>query len=366
MELRDQGAGARARALEDEFATRFAGLFATFHPAGLPGEVVGKSANENWAARIAKRRLVDELGYNLDHLTITSCDADTVFHPRYFACLTYKFATDPQRYRRFWQSPILLTNNIWESPAPLQAGSALAGMHLLANLCKRDRVVFPQSTYSLSLRLAHEAGYWDPDVIPEDWHMFLKCYYACGGTVGVEPIYLPTGNDAVRAATTWRSFVEAFRQHQRHAWGVCDIPFAVREMLAHPEMPWRRRVRRVIAVAANHLLWSTHWFLLSIGWWAPWLVGQLTGTHPDVAGLHLAARTVMTACLLPYLALILVDARLRPPRPAWWRARHDVVAALMWLALPITSFLFSTLPALAAQTRLMLGRRLEYRVTEKA
>jgi hypothetical protein len=38
----------------------------------------------------------------------------------------------------------------------------------------------------------------------------------------------------------------------------------------------------------------------------------------------------------------------------------------MWFCLPATSFLTSTLPALDAQTRLMLGKRLEYRVTEKA
>lgn len=366
MEAREQGAGQRARVLEEEFRSRLAGIFATYHPAGLPGEVVGKSSNENWAARIAKRHLVDDLGYDLDNLTVTSCDADTVFHPSYFACLTYKFATDRQRHRRFWQSPILLTNNIWETPAPLRVGSALAGTHILANLCKRDRVVFPQSTYSLSLRLAHDAGYWDPDVIPEDWHMFLKCFFLFSGAVEVEPIYLPTGNDAVCARSAWRSYVEAFQQHKRHAWGASDIPFAVREMLAHGEMPWRRRIRRVVALTSNHLLWSTHWFLLSLGWWVPWVLGKLTGIETDVGALHLAARAALTVCLIPYLAMILVDARLRPPKPASWRRRQDVTSALMWLTLPFTSFVFSTIPALVAQTRLMLGRRLEYRVTEKA
>jgi hypothetical protein len=36
-----------------------------------------------------------------------------------------------------------------------------------------------------------------------------------------------------------------------------------------------------------------------------------------------------------------------------------------WFLLPISSLLFSTFPALDAQTRLALGKRLEYRVTEK-
>jgi hypothetical protein len=366
MEAREQGAGQRAQTLESEFEGRFAGILSTYHPAGLPGEVVGKSSNENWAARHAKRLLVDELGHDLANLTVTSCDADTVFHPAYFACLTYKFATDPQRHRRFWQSPILLTNNIWEAPAPLRVGSALAGVHILANLCKRDRVVFPQSTYSLSMQMAEDVGYWDADIIPEDWHMFLKCYYTFSGKVEVDSIYLPTGNDAVRAGTTWRSFVEAYQQHKRHAWGASDIPFAVRQMLAHREMGWWRRTRRVVALSSNHLLWSTHWFLLSLGWWAPWALGRLTGVETEVGGLHLAARVLLTLCLVPYITMIIVDARLRPAKPAAWTRRNELVAAVMWLLLPITSFVFSTVPALVAQTRLMLGRRLEYRVTEKA
>ena len=37
-----------------------------------------------------------------------------------------------------------------------------------------------------------------------------------------------------------------------------------------------------------------------------------------------------------------------------------------WIGLPIIGILFSNLPALDAQTRLLTGRYLEYRVTEKA
>ena len=39
---------------------------------------------------------------------------------------------------------------------------------------------------------------------------------------------------------------------------------------------------------------------------------------------------------------------------------------LQWLALPVVGLVFSNLPALDAQTRLMVGKYLEYRVTEKA
>ena len=69
----------KAAVLIREYAGRLGRIMATFHPWGLPGEVVGKSSNENWAARRAKEMLVDREGYDMDQVTITSCDADTVF-----------------------------------------------------------------------------------------------------------------------------------------------------------------------------------------------------------------------------------------------------------------------------------------------
>lgn len=365
FEEREDGATRKAHTLIAEYAHAFDVLRPTFHPAGIIGEVVGKSSNENWAARQASRWLVEEGDHDRGAVTITSCDADTIFHPRYFSALTYKFCTDANRYRRFWQSPILLTNNIWEQPAPLRVGSALSGVHMLSNLIKRDRVIFPQSTYSLSLQLAHEVGYWDPDVIPEDWHMYLKCFYACAGAVQVEPIFLPTGNDAVHAGGWWPSIKMTYIQHKRHAWGASDIPYAIRQSLLHNEIGVRRRLRRLVALSSNHLLWATHWFLLSVGWLVPMLVANLLGVG-SYDTLHWLARMVLTVCLVPYLAMILIDARLRPSKPETWSRRQSLLAFAMWFCLPITSFITSTIPALDAQTRLMLGKRLEYRVTDKA
>jgi hypothetical protein len=366
MEEREPGAEAKAQTLLQEYAASFGELFFTLHPAGLPGEVVGKSSNEAWAARIARRVMVDERGHDVDACTITSCDADTVFHPSYFACLTYQFATNSHRYRRFWQSAVLLNNNIWDVPAPLRVGSALSGVHILSNLVKRDRMVFPQSSYSLSLRMAQEAGYWDPDVIPEDWHMFLKCFFTFSGQVEVEPIFLPTGNDGVRASSYPRSMKMAYIQHKRHAWGACDIPYAIRQSIAHTEIPFRRKGRRLVALASNHLIWSTHWFLLTLGWLLPLSLADLFGIKLLPEWLPTLARVVLSLCAAPYVIMIFIDGRLRPQRPPTWTALQSAVAFLYWWLLPVTSLLFSTIPALESQTRLMLGKRLEYRVTEKS
>ena len=366
MEDAEPSAQEKAETLCSEYAGRFAEIFATFHPADLPGEVRGKSSNEAWAAREARRHLVDEMGLSLPNLTVTSCDADTIFHRLYFSCLTYKFATDRNRYRRFWQAPIFLYNNIWQVPAPLRVPNSLGGLNHLARLSRKYRMVFPQSCYSLSFQMAYEVGYWDVDVVPEDWHMFLKCFFALEGKVEVEPIYLPMGNDGPRSSGYLRTFWNHYQQARRHAWGVTDVPYAVLRSLDHPEIPLQRRLRRTWSVFETHLLWSTQWFIITVGRLVPSLVAFFLGTDVLPRWFNPMSEKILFPCIVPLIVLIGMDTLMRPKRPSdfgWWL--FPVQYAQWFLMAPIT-FLFSTLPALDAQMRLMLGRRLEYRVTEKA
>ena len=145
MEEAEAGAALKAQALVTEFAGQFHDFLVTYHPYGLPGEVRGKSSNEAWAAKETVADLCERRGLDINHLTVTSCDADTLFPPQYFECLTYHFATDPRRYRRFWQAPIFFYNNIWQVPAPLRVPNAIAGLvHLCrlsaaARCCSRSR-----------------------------------------------------------------------------------------------------------------------------------------------------------------------------------------------------------------------------------
>ncbi len=367
MEEREGESGRqKAELLIGEYKGRIGDIFATFHPWGTPGEVAGKSSNENWSARVAKRRLVDEAGHDIDNLTITSCDVDTVFSPKYFTCLTYKFATDSNRYRRFWQAPIFFYNNIWDVPAPLRMAHCLSGLNHIARLSRGFfRMVFPQSTYSLSLRMAHEADYWDPDIIPEDWHMFLKCYYRFGGQVEVESIYTTLYMDGVRSKSYLGTFLNYYQQSKRHAWGCTDIPYAMQQTLQHPEIPLRRRLQRVWAVSESHLLWSTQWFLITTSKVIPlFMVAHFGADIPD--WFTMASRWVMLPCMAALILLLTIDAIMRPKRTPQFRPWHFPFQYGQYFVMAFITFFTSALPALDAQFRLALGKRLEYKVTEKA
>jgi hypothetical protein len=371
LEGAEEGAEEKAAILERKYRDRFAGFYATFHPPDIPGEVRGKSSNEAWAARFIKHHLVDEMGYDIGNLTVTSCDADSQFPKHYFSCLTHKFATHPQRYRRFWQAPIFLYNNIWDVPAPLRLPNALGSLNHLVRLTRKYCMRFPQSTYSLSLQMADEVGYWDVDVIPEDWHMFLKCFFHLDGEVEVDPIYLPIGNDGVRSQGYFKTFFAQYEQARRHCWGAVDVSYAIRKSFAHPEIPLWRRLRRTWSVFENHVLWSSQWFLISVGSLAvgkliPAAAVLIVGVEavPDWFG-PLSAK-ILFPCMVPLLVMAGMDTLMRPKRPKHFPIWLMPVQYVQWLLMaPITLF-FSALPALDAQIRLMLGKRLEYRVTEKA
>ncbi|HLF71046.1 MAG TPA: glycosyltransferase family 2 protein [Dehalococcoidia bacterium] len=385
MEEAEPGAAGKADLLTAEFRDSFYKFIVTFHPYGLIGEVRGKSSNQAWAANEAYDELVERGGLDLDHLTITSCDADTLFPPQYFDALAYFFATEPQRYRRFWQAPIFFYNNIWQVPAPLRVPNALSGLIHLSRLTRSRKVLFSQSTYSLSMRMAHEVGYWDTDIIPEDWHMFLKCYYQLGGEVDVEPIHLPVGNDGALSHGVRATYVNQYLQVQRWAWGASDIPYAFQEASRHPEIPWHKRYLRLWYFFENHLMWSTQWFFITLGGLIPSVYGYFkTGEDsltPQWFSLEqafdltflpgwLAARVtipalILTPCLIPYAILLISDWRMRPKAPTGFGRMSQLFSHLCWLLISPITFLFSALPALDSQMRLMLGKRMEYRVTEK-
>ena len=373
MEEADAEAPARFEILQRDFGHCFLGMIGTTHPKDIPGEVRGKSSNEAWAAKKAKHLFCDEMGFDIDLLTVTSCDADTLFHPRYFSALTYYFATNPRRYKLFWQGPIFYYNNVWDVPAPLRIQNSLGGINHLAKLVRKYTVLFPQSTYSLSMRMCHDVGYWDVDVVPEDWHMFLKCFFSLSGEVDVQPILLPVGNDGVRAHSYSRTFWEHYQQARRHAWGCTDIPYAIKQAFAHPEIPFLRRLRRVWSLTENHVLWSAQWFLItgvaanmSAGGW-----GGFIGLHPFAqhnipTWFITASHWILLPCMIPLVGMIVLDMMMRPARPKRWKPWLYPVQFAQWaLMAPITLF-FTALPAVDAQIRLALGRRLEYKVTEKA
>ena len=401
MEARETDAHAKAARLVAQYRRHFAGMFATFHPAGLPNETPGKGSNEAWGAREAYIHLIEDQRDDISRYTVTSCDADAVFHPRHFEALNYLFLTAKDRYRTFWQPTIFNSNNIWDIPAPLRIPDGLSGINRLSNLLLPGSVKFPTSCYSLSWQMLNEVDYWDEEVIPEDWHLYLKCSYTLGDRVNVQPIFLPLGNDCVLTDGYWKTLRAHYAQSVRHAWGASDIPYAWRAS-RNPGSPlsWKRKVLLATSVTKVHALWMSQWYIVTLGvlyparmatsfgaplpaWWTQSHSVPGTGWHPeritqpsawfnfDSTGLLEPMMNVNTPgilialCIFPLFVMMAVEYKSRGPRPAHVSRLQGVLSFLMWPAMAVITFFFASMPALHAQAKLASGQGLVYRVAEK-
>ncbi len=364
MEERVEGSHDAAQELLTRYRDSFGEMWATFHPDNLVGEVVGKASNMAWAGKESRRKLA-ELGIDLKYVTLTSCDADGQFHPNYFEALTYEFARNPARYQRFWQSPIFWYNNIWEVPAFTRIIGILGNIIHISDLQDPSHLFFNYSCYSTSYKLIDKIGYWDTDIIPEDWHIFLQAFFSRKGEVEVLPIFLPTSVDAPEGKTYVKSLVNRYKQCKRHAWGASDIPYAMMQFFKHPEIPFSERFLRVFKLVESHVLWSTNWFLITLGANLPPLLNPKFAQTTLGQNLMSVSQTLLAFSLLGLATVILLDGALRPPRPEkvpWWQLPAHY---LQWFLMPIATFFMAALPGLDSHTRLMLGKRLEYWVTEK-
>jgi hypothetical protein len=366
MEERANKPHEKATQLLEQFKDKFGSLTAIFHPDGIIGEVKGKASNETWAAKEIKKILVDQQKNDIKKITITSCDADTHFHPQYFSALNYHFGFNSQRYYRFWQSPICWHNNYWKVPAPIRITGTLSNSGYLASIQEPDGLFFNYSSYSTSLYLLDKVGYWDVDIVPEDWHIFLQSFFHEKGKVEVEPIFLPTSVDAPEGKTYFSALKSRYEQCKRHAWGATDIPYAVKQAINHPEIPLLTRFFRVYKVIETHLIWSTNWFILTLGAWLPALINPFFKQTALSYNLPKISQWILTVCLLFLIVMIFIDRAIRPKTTKQELSRwFGLWETIQWVLMPIAALFMSVLPAIDSQTRLMIGKRLEYRVTEK-
>lgn len=362
-EKRDEMAGKIGNDLKKEYGNKFGRFFITSHPDAI-GEVKGKSSNLAYAAKEVTRILEQE-NADLNYFTVTSCDADALLHPKYFSYLTYLFMTDSERKYHFYQSAIMFYSNIWKIPLPGRVLNTLGSIWSLAQLVL-DRRLINFSTYSLSLSTAKDVNYWGRSVIPEDYHMFFKTYFKYGDKVSTVPIFLPTLADAAESTTYWKTIVNQYEQMKRWAWGVSDDPWLIKNIFMHTEIPlWDRMTKLFYILVDNHLIWPTNWFILTLGSNIPPLINS--SFQRTILGHSLPAISsiILTLSTLFLIGVIIVDIKLKPARPKTFQKWKIPILYLQWLSLPVVGLLLSTLPGLDAHTRLLLGKRLEYRVTEK-
>jgi hypothetical protein len=359
----DESGIANVKTLQSEFRGAFAEFIHILDPLE-PGIVVGKSSAMAWGGRYLYRKLVRERDMDPHRIIVTDLDADYRVHPKYFAYLSWVHLTDPNRETQLYQPIPYFHNNIWQAPMLQRLFAAV-----LTQL-QMWRSVLPEKlqsfgSYSTTLHLVHDVGYWATDAIPEDSRFYWKSYFRYGDRFRAIPLFIPIYGDAVRARGYWRSMAEQYLQARRWAWGVTDIPYVIDNAVRHAEIPFSSRFWRVINLFGEHINWAITPFVLTFGATVPLLINPTFGETTLGQNLPLYASAMLSLAIVSLAVLIVVEHRIVPPRPDEWGWVQRALSYVQWIGLPFVGIIFSMVPALDAQTRLLTGRYLEYKVTEK-
>ena len=328
-----------------------------------PGIVVGKSAAMNWGGRWMVRVLTEE-GFNLDQVLITDLDSDYRVHPQYFAWISAHHARTPLRDYVIWQPVPLFHNNYWQVPMAVRIMSASTSQWQMFLHSRPHRLV-AFSSYTCSLEFVRRVGYWDKDVIPEDSRFYWKAFFTFGKRFSVKSVYLPIYGDSPNSRDYASTHMSQYNQIKRWAWGITDVPYVLARLFKHPEIPLILRVRRFMNLLLNHINWIFLPLLLMFGASVPiWVsvdfsltdLGQTLWSYSGI----LLSTTLSTVVFFLYFEILL-----QPPKPKDWPLWKRGGVYVQYFAYPIVGLVLSVLPALEAHTRLLFGRYLEYRVTEK-
>lgn len=354
-----------AASIAQEFGSRFFRFWTTVHPANLPDEVPGKGSNLRYAGAIVKQH-IDEMGIPYERIIVSSFDVDTVVHPEYFAHLTHEYLAHPDPTHTSFQPIALYNNNMWESPSVLRVMSFGTTFWLLFALARPDTIT-TFSSHSMSFKALADVGFWQRDVVSEDSRIFLQAFLRYRGRYRVHPLYIPVSMDSVRDDNWFTSIKNLYKQQRRWGWGVEHVPY----LLWHfhrmkGDIPWRARWKQLWYQLEGKFSWATTALILLVFGRLPLLVAgdevRRTALFQNTPHILEWLMVIAMAGLLISMTLSLT---LLPRAPQHVKKHTMVFMVLQWVLLPVSLILVSAIPAIDAQTHLMLGRYLGFNVSQK-
>ena len=347
-----------AQKITQEFSGVFAHLLATAHPDGLIGEIRGKGSNEAWAAAEVKRAVIDPASIPYDDIIVSVFDADTQTGPEYFGVLTHAFLKAPPPLRSSYQPIPLFVNNIFQAPALARVIAFASSFWHMIQQARPERLT-TFSSHAMPFKALVEIGYWRRDIVSEDSNIFWQCYLHYDGDWRTVPIFYPAAMDANVAPTFWHTMKNLYRQQRRWAWGPCEnIPYFLNGFIRNRRISFAKKCYWSFHYIEGAHSWATNSLIIFSLGWLPLILGDASFNLSVLSyNLPRITRTVMNFAMIGVASSSILAILLLPPKPAWFRKRHYALYLVQWLLMPVHLIIFGSLPALEAQTRVMLGGR---------
>jgi hypothetical protein len=354
-----------AHAMREKWKNTFGYFLVTVHPKDIPGEMAGKGSNASWAAEKVRTEVLDPRGIRYNHTLVSIFDIDTVLYPEYFNCLMWHFMTAKRPLKSSFQPVPIFNNNIWEAPAVARVVAMSSTFWEMVQQERPERMA-TFSSHSVSFQALYEVGYWQTNMVSEDSRIFWNLFLANDGEYDVIPLSYPVSMDANVAPSFWGTMRNIYKQHRRWTYGVENFVYIIYHFTKNKNIPLRKRIGIGLQQAEGYWSLVTNPIMLFVLGWAPIFLGT-DEFHETVLSYNLPiiVRDLLVLAMFGLVVSSVISLTLLPRRPKEKSRLIYVVLALQWILVPVTMIVFSALPGLDAQTRLMLGRYMGFWVTPK-
>lgn len=346
-----------AEKMRSEFASSFGDFLISVHPAGLPGELAGKGANETWAVKAAKETIIDKKNIPYENIIVSVFDIDTRPGRDYFALLTWKFFETEDRLHASYQPVPLFTNNLYQTSLfPRLIGFSATFWQMMQQSRHEQLVTF--SSHSMPFRALVEIGYWHTDIVSEDSRIFFQCLIHYAGRWKAVPLFYPVYMDAVEGASFWEAMKNLYLQQRRWAWGVENLPYVVGEFIKRKDIPFRVKRFWTVKIFDGFFSWATNSFIIFIFGALPNILGNEAFKETVYSyNLPLITGWLINLSIIGIVTAAFFSMNLLPPRSEKIRTREYAFYFFQWALMPLTFITFGSIPSFESQIRLALGGR---------
>lgn len=213
----------RTELIKQRYGDKFFSIIFPVHPFGLDNEVASKAANANWGLRESILHLMsdEEKRKNVEHVMVTTCDSDTLFHPKYFEALTADYLScikknDSRVHRTIWQAPLFYNWNLDQNSFPVRITGLVRSLMTMGLLIPYN--VNPMSCFSFSLTLAVRGGYWHPQIFMDDVGYLLTTMIGTQRRMRIRLLPVPVRSGPTSGDTWFNDVKEWYIQVRR--WGI--------------------------------------------------------------------------------------------------------------------------------------------------
>jgi len=223
------------------------------------------------------------------------------------------------------------------------------------------------SSHAVSFQALYEVGYWQRNMVSEDSRIYWNLLLANDGQYDVVPLSYPVSMDANAAPTLWGTIKNIYRQHRRWTYGVENLCYILYHFSKHERISRRQKIKIAIQQAEGYWSLVTNPIMLFILGWAPIFLGSAE-FHQTVLSYNLPimVRDLLILAMFGLVVSSIISLAMIPPRPEHRSRLRYIVMAVQWILVPATMIIFSAIPGLDAQTRLMFGRYMGFWVTPKS